>query len=59
MNDDDSPCVGICEIDPESDRCLGCGRTSAQIFGDPEPHEVPEAELSVEEIRFPGPPLND
>jgi hypothetical protein len=26
----DSPCVGICIL--EDDICIGCGRTSAEIF---------------------------
>ncbi|NTV11230.1 MAG: DUF1289 domain-containing protein [Zoogloea sp.] len=35
MSDEtDSPCVGICQIDEESDTCIGCGRTSAEIFGE-------------------------
>ncbi len=27
---EDSPCVGICVL--EDDICIGCGRTSAEIF---------------------------
>ena len=56
---DDSPCVGLCQIDPESDRCIGCGRSAAEIFGEAEPQTVHDAELTVEEIRFPSAPLND
>lgn len=56
---DDSPCVGLCDIDPESDRCIGCGRTSAEIFGEPEPQTVHDAEVLVEEIRFPDAPTDD
>lgn len=56
---DDSPCVGMCEIDQESGRCIGCGRTSAEIFGDPEPQQVHDAEVVREPITFPSPPLND
>jgi predicted Fe-S protein YdhL (DUF1289 family) len=26
-----SPCVGVCELDIETDRCLGCLRTLAEI----------------------------
>lgn len=26
-----SPCVGICALDGETDRCLGCLRTRAEI----------------------------
>jgi len=56
---DDSPCVGLCEIDPESDRCIGCGRSSAEIFGEPEPQTVHDAEVVEERILRPGPPQND
>jgi len=28
--DSESPCVGICIL--EEDVCIGCGRTSAEIF---------------------------
>lgn len=33
---DENPCVGICEID-ESGYCVGCGRSAAEIFGEPNP----------------------
>ena len=26
-----SPCVGVCSIDPQSDLCIGCLRTSSEI----------------------------
>ena len=26
-----SPCVGICSIDPQSDLCIGCLRSSSEI----------------------------
>ena len=26
-----SPCVKVCQMDPESDRCLGCARTLDEI----------------------------
>lgn len=26
MSEDDYECIGICEIEPESGICLGCGR---------------------------------
>jgi len=56
---DDSPCVGLCEIDPESDRCIGCGRTSAEIFGEPEPQTVHDAEVVEETILVPGEAQDD
>ena len=27
----DSPCIDICTIDPESGLCIGCGRTPEEI----------------------------
>lgn len=27
----DSPCVLVCSVDKESDRCFGCGRTRDEI----------------------------
>ncbi|MEM8647051.1 MAG: DUF1289 domain-containing protein, partial [Pseudomonadota bacterium] len=29
----DSPCIKICVVDPETDLCIGCGRTKAEIAG--------------------------
>lgn len=26
-----SPCVGFCQLDENGERCLGCGRTMAEI----------------------------
>ena len=26
-----SPCINICVTDPDSDLCLGCGRTTPEI----------------------------
>ncbi|MEW5888525.1 MAG: DUF1289 domain-containing protein [Pseudomonadota bacterium] len=31
--DQEAVCVGVCQIDPDTDRCIGCGRTSGEIFG--------------------------
>ena len=28
-----SPCLNICQLDPEADTCTGCGRTRAEIGG--------------------------
>ena len=28
-----SPCVGVCELDPRTDWCIGCGRSGAELFG--------------------------
>lgn len=30
---DDSACIGMCQIDPDTDTCIGCGRTGDDIFG--------------------------
>lgn len=29
----ESPCIKVCAVDRDSGRCLGCGRTLAQIAG--------------------------
>ncbi|MGI9494235.1 MAG: DUF1289 domain-containing protein [Geminicoccaceae bacterium] len=31
MIDIPSPCVGVCKLDPSTDRCLGCMRTPEEI----------------------------
>ncbi len=28
-----SECIGVCEIDPFSETCIGCGRSADEIFG--------------------------
>ncbi|MGI9372636.1 MAG: DUF1289 domain-containing protein [Hyphomicrobiales bacterium] len=28
-----SPCVNVCVVDPDSDLCIGCGRTRTEIAG--------------------------
>ena len=28
-----SPCIGVCRLDPKSGWCLGCGRNTAEIKG--------------------------
>lgn len=38
MDEDESPCVGICIIG-EDGRCVGCGRTEAEIRGEPDGEE--------------------
>jgi predicted Fe-S protein YdhL (DUF1289 family) len=27
----DSPCIGVCRIDPRAGLCVGCARTTAEI----------------------------
>ncbi|MEM7043482.1 MAG: DUF1289 domain-containing protein [Pseudomonadota bacterium] len=31
MIDLPSPCVGVCTLDPRTERCMGCMRTAAEI----------------------------
>ncbi|MDD5296285.1 MAG: DUF1289 domain-containing protein [Rhodocyclaceae bacterium] len=31
MDEEDIPCVGICQPDPENGYCLGCGRRTAEF----------------------------
>jgi predicted Fe-S protein YdhL (DUF1289 family) len=33
MADIESPCNKVCVVDPASARCVGCGRTLAEIAG--------------------------
>ena len=33
MADIESPCNKVCVVDPKSARCIGCGRTLAEIAG--------------------------
>ncbi|MGI9484265.1 MAG: DUF1289 domain-containing protein [Hyphomicrobiales bacterium] len=28
-----SPCIKVCVVDPDSDLCIGCGRTRTEIAG--------------------------
>ena len=37
---DHTPCIGICTM--EDGYCLGCGRSEAEIFGDPEAVPTPQ-----------------
>lgn len=34
---DDTLCVGVCMVDPDTGVCLGCGRTPEEISGVPQP----------------------
>ena len=40
MSDENNPCIGVCTM--EDGYCLGCGRSEAEIFGDPEPVPSPQ-----------------
>jgi predicted Fe-S protein YdhL (DUF1289 family) len=31
-----SPCIGICQLDPTTNHCRGCGRTIAEIAAWPD-----------------------
>jgi hypothetical protein len=48
-----SECIGICQIDPESDICIGCGRSSDQIFGNDESYDPTDGE-AAEQIPHTG-----
>ena len=54
----DSPCIGICEID-ESGYCVGCGRSADEIFG--ETDSAPAGEEAAVEVVVPvvGPAPGD
>lgn len=40
-----SPCVGVCTLDPETRRCMGCMRTAVEIARWPEADEVERLEI--------------
>ncbi|MFZ5512315.1 MAG: DUF1289 domain-containing protein [Pseudomonadota bacterium] len=42
----ENACVGVCQMDAETDRCLGCGRSSDEIFG-PDPADADREEESL------------
>jgi len=47
MSDGGDPgCLGLCDIDWEQGLCLGCGRSTDEIYGAPEPEreEAPDGE---------------
>jgi uncharacterized protein len=44
-HDIETPCVKVCVVDPETQLCIGCGRTRMEIAGwigmtAPERHEI-------------------
>jgi predicted Fe-S protein YdhL (DUF1289 family) len=40
-----SPCVGICQLDGKTQRCVGCGRTIDEIAGWPTFSEAERREI--------------
>lgn len=50
MIDLPSPCIGVCELDPESGRCLGCMRTGDEIARWPHAAEL-ERRTILEALR--------
>ena len=48
MDDDNgSPCIGVCQFD-EAGYCLGCGRSSDEVFGKSDSSEIAsEVEIVV------------
>ena len=45
-----SPCIGICELDPDSGLCRGCLRTGGEIAAWPRADETEKREI-VERLR--------
>lgn len=39
-----SECIGICDIDPFSDTCIGCGRSADEIFGNDHAYDPTDGE---------------
>lgn len=47
MDDDDlSPCIGLCQIDEDGRRCIGCGR----LLSAPDEPPAPAAEPVAAEL---------
>ncbi|MGI9490749.1 MAG: DUF1289 domain-containing protein [Geminicoccaceae bacterium] len=45
MIDLPSPCVGVCTLDPETRRCLGCMRSAQEIARWPHAEEAERLEI--------------
>ena len=41
----DSPCIGVCRLDPASKTCLGCGRLLSEIAKWPELDSMQKAKV--------------
>ena len=40
-----SECIGICDIDPDSETCIGCGRSADEIFGNDHTDDPTDADM--------------
>jgi len=40
-----SPCIGVCTLDPETRRCMGCLRTSVEIARWPQADEAERRDI--------------
>lgn len=50
---DESPCIGICEI--EDGYCIGCGRSAEVIFGETDSAGSDDADAGVDSLHpLPG-----
>lgn len=47
----DSPCIGVCRMDPNGEHCLGCGRTLDEIAAWPTLRRAARERL-LEEVRL-------
>lgn len=45
MIDLPSPCIGVCTLDPETRRCMGCMRTTGEITRWPHAGEAERLEI--------------
>ncbi|MGI9508099.1 MAG: DUF1289 domain-containing protein [Geminicoccaceae bacterium] len=45
MIDLPSPCVGVCKLDPQTERCLGCMRTREEVVRWPHADETERLQI--------------
>ncbi len=51
----DEACLGLCDIDWESGICNGCGRSTDEIYGEPEDEPAPPPAAVAPEAPAPVP----
>lgn len=52
---DESPCIGVCQFD-EAGYCLGCGRSTDEVFGNSDSAEAASEVEVVTTTVHPGAP---
>lgn len=41
MEESEIQCVGICQVDPDTGYCIGCGRRAIDYASEPQPELTP------------------